>query len=98
MADAVFVPESTEMRPQWKPRIALLVSELKKAPATLRISYVADVEEPELVERRLAAVKKLIAEAWEAENCCYQLTIEPEVFWRLGEPPPRPLVGERAGR
>jgi len=98
MADAVFVPETTEMRPQWKPRIAMLLKELKKAPSTLRISYVADVEDPELVERRLAAIKKQISEAWEAQNCCYQLTIEPEVFWRLGEPPPRPLVGERASR
>jgi uncharacterized repeat protein (TIGR01451 family) len=98
MADAVFVPDSTEMRPQWKPRISMLLDELKKAPSTLRISYVADVEDPELVERRLAVVKKQIAQAWQELDCCYQLTIEPEVFWRLGEPPPEPLIGRRDGR
>jgi uncharacterized repeat protein (TIGR01451 family) len=98
MADAVFVPGEVEMRPQWKPRIGLLLSELRKSPATLRLSYVADIEDPELVERRLAAVKTEIAEAWEALNCCYRLTIEPEVFWRTGEPPPRSLVREGAGR
>ncbi len=87
MADAVFEPGSTGMRPQWKPRIALLLDELKKSPATLRLSYVADVEDAELVEERLVAVKKEIMEAWEALDCCYQLTIEPEVFWHRGAPP-----------
>ncbi len=87
MADAVFEPGSTEMRPQWKPRIALLIDELKKSPATLRLSYVADVEDARLVEERLVAVKKEIIEAWEALDSSYQLTIEPEVFWHRGGPP-----------
>jgi hypothetical protein len=85
MADAVFEPGSTEMRPQWKPRLALLLDELKKEPGILRLSYVADVEDEGLVEDRLAAVKKLIAEAWEATGGD-ELTIEPEVFWRRGAP------------
>jgi hypothetical protein len=25
-------------------------------------------------------------------NCCYVLAVEPEVFWRLGAPPGRPVV------
>jgi hypothetical protein len=73
------------MRPQWKPRIALLLQELEKAPATLRLSYVADIEDAGLVERRLDAVKKEITEAWEARDS-YELTIEREVFWRRGAP------------
>jgi hypothetical protein len=73
------------MRPQWRPRLALLLDELKKAPGILRLSYVADVEDEGLVEDRLAAVKKLIAEAWEATGGD-ELTIEPEVFWRRGAP------------
>ena len=32
MADDVFEPGTIEMRPQWKPRIAMLVEELRKAP------------------------------------------------------------------
>jgi len=57
----------------------------------LRLSYVADLEDADLVERRVEAVRKQVAEAWEALNCCYQLTIEHEVFWRLGGPPVRPV-------
>jgi hypothetical protein len=85
MADAVFEPDSTEMRPQWKPRIALLLEELQKAPGILRLSYVADVENEGLVDDRLAAVEKQIAEAWEVLGG-YELTIEPEIFWRRGAP------------
>ncbi|MGB5131586.1 MAG: SdrD B-like domain-containing protein, partial [Steroidobacteraceae bacterium] len=92
LADDVFEPGSNEMRVQWRPRLNLLLEELRKAPAVLRLSYVADVEDPALVDERVEAVKKQITEAWEAMNCCYQLTIEPEVFWRLGAPPKQPAV------
>ena len=91
IADAVFEPGTTRMRMQWQPRLDLLVEELRKAPAVLRLSYVADLEDADLVERRVEAVRKQVAEAWEALNCCYQLTIEHEVFWRLGGPPVRPV-------
>jgi uncharacterized repeat protein (TIGR01451 family) len=86
MADAVFEPGSTELRPQWKPRIALLLEELQKAPGILRLSYVADVEDEGLVDERLASVEKHIAEAWEVLGG-YELTIEPEIYWRRGAPP-----------
>jgi hypothetical protein len=92
MADAVFEPGSTVIRPQWRPRIALLLEELEKSPATLRLSYVADVEDPELVERRLRAVEQEITSAWKALDCCYELTIEPDVFWHRGAPPDRSTV------
>jgi len=98
MADEVFEPGSTEMRPQWKPRIARLLEELKKSPAVLRLSYVADVEDSRLVDRRLAAVEKEIAAAWKALDCCYELTIEREVFWRRGAPPDRSAVRKQDGR
>ena len=64
----------------------------------LRLSYLADVEDAELVERRVQAMRKQITEAWEAKNSSYQLTIEPEVFWRLGGPPEKSAVREPAGR
>ncbi|MEX2205616.1 MAG: DUF11 domain-containing protein [Myxococcota bacterium] len=86
MADDVFEPGSIEMRPQWKPRIAKLIEELKKGPSTLRLSYIGDVEEEALVDDRLEAVKEEIDQAWEALNWSYRLTIEPEVFWRRGGP------------
>jgi len=85
MADAVFEPDSTEMRPQWRSRITLLLDELEKAPGILRLSYIADVEDQALVEDRLAAIQELIDEAWDARGGD-ELTIEPEVFWRRGAP------------
>ena len=53
----------------------------------LRLSYVADVEEESLVNRRLDSLKSEITAAWEAMDCCYELVVEPEIFWRLGAPP-----------
>src|SRR5262249_21310018 len=48
LADAVFEPGSTEIRLQWRPRVELLLDELRKAPSVLRLSYVADVEDPQV--------------------------------------------------
>ena len=87
MADAVFEPGTSVMRAQWRPRLSLLLEELRKSPAILRLSYLADVEDPQLVETRLDAVQKEIQEAWEALEWSYDLTIEPQVFWHRGGPP-----------
>ena len=87
LLDAAFEPGTTELRVQWKPRINLLLEELRKAPAVLRLSYVADTEDAALVKRRVEAVKRELTERWGAVNAGYVLTIEPEVFWRRGAPP-----------
>jgi hypothetical protein len=87
IADAVFEPGTVEMRNQWRSRIALLLDELQKGPAVLRLSYVADIEDERLVERRLNSLKDQIELAWKELDCCYELVIEPEVYWRLGAPP-----------
>ena len=86
IADAVFEPDSATMRQQWVPRVDLLLEELQKAPATLRLSYVADVESQALVEQRMALLQAQISSAWEEIGCCYELVIEPEIHWRLGGP------------
>jgi uncharacterized repeat protein (TIGR01451 family) len=86
LSDPAFEPGSTEIRAQWRPRLDLLLEELRKAPSVLRLSYVADTEDEALVERRVEAVKRQLADAWDAANPGYQLTIEPEVFWRRGVP------------
>ncbi|MDH3545861.1 MAG: hypothetical protein OEN22_02105, partial [Gammaproteobacteria bacterium] len=90
IADAVFEPGTIEMRNQWRPRIDVLLQELKMGPAVLRLSYVADVEAEALVERRLESIKEQIMTAWTEMNCCYELVIEPEIYWRLGAPPNKP--------
>jgi uncharacterized repeat protein (TIGR01451 family)/fimbrial isopeptide formation D2 family protein len=86
LSDAVFEPGTTEIRPQWKPRLDLLLGELRKAPSMLRLSYVADTEDASLVDRRIQAIKRQLTEAWDAKKDTYVLTIEPEVFWRRGAP------------
>jgi uncharacterized repeat protein (TIGR01451 family) len=108
IAAAVFEPGTTEMRPQWKPRLDLLMEELQKGPAVLRLSYLADVEEARLVEQRMDTMKQQIMQSWKTltrqspecsagtANHCYQLTIEPEVFWRRGGPPSAVSTDARA--
>jgi uncharacterized repeat protein (TIGR01451 family)/fimbrial isopeptide formation D2 family protein len=88
LADAVFEPGTTEMRDLWVPRLELLMTELRAAPAVLRLSYLADLEDPQLVDERLKMLQRRIEEAWVATEGgpSYDLKIEPEVFWRRGEP------------
>jgi len=86
LSDAAFEPGKTEIRVQWRPRLDLLLSELRKAPSVLRLSYVADTEDASLVEQRLQAVKRQLTKRGNARKNGYVLAIEPEVFWRLERP------------
>jgi uncharacterized repeat protein (TIGR01451 family) len=89
VANGVFEPGTTEMRMQWKQRMDLLMGELKKAPSTLRLAYMAEVEDEKLVEARLQMLKQETANLWAQQNGPYELVIETEVFWRTGAPPKR---------
>jgi uncharacterized repeat protein (TIGR01451 family) len=89
LSDAAFEAGKTEIRIQWRPRVNLLLEELRKAPSVLRLSYVADTEDEALVQQRLEAFKQRLTEAWDAKKDGYVLAIEPEVFWRRGGPPKR---------
>jgi uncharacterized repeat protein (TIGR01451 family) len=84
IANGAFEPKSTKLRPQWQPRIDLLLKELRKAPSVLRLSYLAETENRGLVDDCLKALKKEITEKWDGG---YPLTVETEVFWRNGSPP-----------
>ena len=95
IADAAFEPGNIELRHQWQPRIGLLITELQKGPAVLRLSYVADTEDESLVDARLESIKRQVMEAWNGLNCCYELVIESDVHWRLGGPPDRGKVTDR---
>jgi len=86
IADGVFEPDTTEMREQWIPRIALLLEELKKAPSILRMSYLGDIEKEGLVQKRLESLKKIITNEWKKSGADYRLTIETEIYWRRGAP------------
>ena len=86
IADGVFESESTDIRPQWWDRFDLLLEELQKDPSVLRVTYLADLEDPKLVKKRIKFVKKEIAQRWRDLDCCYRLELEHDVFWRLGGP------------
>jgi uncharacterized repeat protein (TIGR01451 family) len=91
LSDAVFEPGTTDMRLQWRPRLDLLLAELRNGRSVLHLSYLADIEDKPLVDRRLEAVEQTIKDAWRAMNCCYELTIEREVYWLRGSPPKEPV-------
>jgi hypothetical protein len=87
LADGIFEPNTAELRVQWRPKLRLLIGELKKAPALLRLSYLADVESKALVSDRLETLQEEISRLWDLSNGGYSLTVESEVFWRRGSPP-----------
>jgi uncharacterized repeat protein (TIGR01451 family) len=89
LADGVFEKDSTELRPQWRSRIDLLIIELQKDPSIMRLSYLAENESESMVDDRLDAMEELISKRWAELDCCYKLTIEKEVFWRKGKPSDR---------
>ena len=89
LADGVFQKGSTELRPQWRSRIDMLITELEKDPSILRLSYLGENEIESEVDDRLDAIEELISDRWQELDCCYKLTIETEVFWRKGSPSDR---------
>src|SRR5262249_7928408 len=90
LSDAAFEPGTTDIRLQWRPRLDLLLAELRKSRSIRHLSYLADVEDKQLVDRRLEPIDKSISDAWRALNCCYELTIEREIYWLRGSPPKEP--------
>jgi uncharacterized repeat protein (TIGR01451 family) len=89
LSDAAFEPGKADVRSQWQPQLNLLLDELRKAPAILRLSYVADTEKESLVDRRIRAIRSQLTKAWGKPKNNHVLTIEPEVFWRRGSPAER---------
>ena len=85
LADGVFKTGTDEIRPQWLPRIGLLIEELRKQASVLRLSYLADVEPSGLVDDRIDVVVERIREHWK-EVSEPDLVIEKEVHWRHGGP------------
>jgi hypothetical protein len=68
-------------------RIDELLPLLQQAISVLRINYLAEFESEALAEERLAQIKELFSERWLALDCCYNLIIEEEIYWRNGGPP-----------
>jgi hypothetical protein len=86
LADAAFEPNAAGIREHWRYVIDELFEQLREEPSVLRITYLADAESETLTQQRLDAVRKQIEQRWRALNCCYDLKIESELFWRTGGP------------
>jgi hypothetical protein len=96
LLDAAFEPGTTEIGELWKPHFNLLLEELRKAPAVLRLSYLADTENAALVKRRIEEFKRQLSKSWDSANS-YVLAIEIQVFWRQGHPAKQPKLRVRNG-
>ncbi|MBF6023999.1 isopeptide-forming domain-containing fimbrial protein [Lysobacter niastensis] len=98
LSDEVFERGGTGLRRHWQPRMQTLLDELVKEPAVLRLSYLADLEDPQLVEARLEAIKQQVTQAWPSAGASYPLTVEQQTFWRRGAPVQRPAGNEGASK
>ena len=65
--------EQDDLRPQWRSRIDLLITELQKNPSVLRLAYLGENETESEVDDRLAAVEELISERWKALELLLQV-------------------------
>jgi len=92
VANDAFVVGEAELAEGFIEHVDELLPLLKQKVSVLRINYLADFETETLAEQRLALVRRLVSERWEALDCCYNLIIEEELYWRTGKPrtPPSP--------
>jgi hypothetical protein len=74
------------LKPEWQQEMSSLLSTLKQDLSVLRLVYIADGESEDLAEARLNAIKQWIENQWEQADCCYNLMIETQIYWRKGVP------------
>ncbi len=86
VANDAFVKDEAELAETFIAHVDALLPLLKEQVSVLRINYLADYEAEALAEKRLALIKSLVTERWEALDCCYNLIIEEELYWRTGKP------------
>jgi len=87
IANDAFIARESRLAEGFDKRIDELLPLLQQAISVLRINYLAEFESEALAEERLAQIKELFSERWQALDCCYNLIIEEEIYWRNGGPP-----------
>jgi uncharacterized repeat protein (TIGR01451 family) len=87
LADQAFEFGGTAIQEHWGYVLDDLFTQLQEQPSILRITYLVEAESEALAQQRLQALRDLIAARWKEMNCCYDLKIEIEIFWRTGAPP-----------
>jgi hypothetical protein len=86
LADQAFESGGATVQAHWHYVLDDLLTQLREQPSILRITYLAENKSEKLVRQRLKAVHDSIAARWRELNCCYELKIESEIFWRTGSP------------
>ncbi len=86
VANDAFRKDEAELAVDFIAHVDELLPLLKQKVSVLRINYLADFETEALAEKRLASIKSLLTERWQALDCCYNLIIEEELYWRTGKP------------
>ena len=80
LSDAAFTAGGTALQPQWQQQLDALPAQLKLRPSVVRLAYQSGQEKAELVQQRIAAIRKYIEERWkkDASKGEYTLNIEVE--------------------
>ena len=89
LGGSVFDASSRRLRDSMMPQMEAMLESLKGEASILRLSYLGRNESPELVDARLDWVRRWVEKRWSEMDCCYELVIETETFWRDGRPPAR---------
>jgi len=83
LMDAAFLEDSTdELQAEWESGLEELLSQLQAKPSILRLVYLAQNESEDFAEQRLENIKALFEKRWEQLDCCYNLPIETNIYWR----------------
>lgn len=86
LADLAFEAGGAAIQEHWVYVLDDLLTQLREQPSILRITYLVENEPEDLARRRLQSVHDGITARWRELNCCYDLKIESEIFWRTGGP------------
>jgi uncharacterized repeat protein (TIGR01451 family) len=78
VSDAAFEAGSTELKAEWRERVADLPRTLQDKPSIVRIAYSAGTSDRSLAGRRLKALIQQIERLWRALPGTYPLQIEDE--------------------
>lgn len=79
LTDAAFVRGAHDLMTEWRHQVSQLINLLEKEPSILRLVYAEGGEGRRLANRRVRALRRLIANEWRDVGRRYQLEIETRV-------------------
>ncbi|QZZ37248.1 DUF11 domain-containing protein [Nitratireductor kimnyeongensis] len=79
LTDAAFVRGAHDLMTEWQHQVSQLINLLEKEPSTLRLVYAEGGEGRRLANRRVRALRRLIANEWRDVGRRYHLEVETRV-------------------